>query len=179
MIKAPFTPEQVEALNAWQQLGYVHEFTCGWEHTPSLVAEDKGRVLVADADGWACPTCSYTQDWAHDYMADKAQHPPHPAKAMLRYQLKTAEIEAARKLIIEQEIAKRVAVVEKDEAKIGVFSTGEQLAVALVLDRQDLFPHGGYTILEAVERLGPDWFKAALAVQRARPPPSLERKVRK
>jgi hypothetical protein len=38
-----------------------------------------------------------------------------------------------------------------------VFSTGERIAVALVLDRSELFPLGGYTMLEAIERLGPDW----------------------
>jgi hypothetical protein len=62
-----------------------------------------------------------------------------------------------------------VEAVHADERRIGVLSTGEQLAVALVLDRPDLFPHGGYTMLEAVERLGAEWFRAALAVQRAVP----------
>ena len=33
---------------------------------------------------------------------------------------------------------------------------------------RELFPHGGYTMLEAVERLGPDWTRAALRVQRRR-----------
>jgi hypothetical protein len=71
-----------------------------------------------------------------------------------------------------EEIANRIAImveaVEADEDVIGVYSTGEQIAVALVLDKPNLFPHGGYSILEAVERLGPEWFKAALAVQRGR-----------
>jgi hypothetical protein len=49
-----------------------------------------------------------------------------------------------------------------------VFSTGERIAVALVLDRSELFPLGGYTMLEAIERLGPDWTHAALKVQRRR-----------
>jgi hypothetical protein len=69
---------------------------------------------------------------------------------------------------IERRIAAMVAAVEKDGRRIGVYSTGEQIAVALVLDRSDLFPHGGYTILEAVERLGSEWTRAALQVQRGR-----------
>jgi hypothetical protein len=56
---------------------------------------------------------------------------------------------------VEQRIAAMVAQVEKDAKHIGVFSTGEQIAIALVLDRSELFPHGGYTMLEAVERLDP------------------------
>ena len=64
---------------------------------------------------------------------------------------------------IERRIAAMVAEVEEDENRIGVFSTSEQLAVALVLDRCDLF--GGYTMLEAVERLGTEWTRAALRVQ--------------
>ncbi len=69
---------------------------------------------------------------------------------------------------VERRIAALVEEVEKDQKRLGVFSTGEQIAVALVLDRSELFPHGGYTMLEAVERLGPDWFRAALRVQRRR-----------
>jgi hypothetical protein len=69
---------------------------------------------------------------------------------------------------LERMIATMVDAVEKDTSRIGVFSTGEQIAVALVLDRGDLFPHGGYTMLEAVERLGTEWTQAALQVQRSR-----------
>jgi hypothetical protein len=67
----------------------------------------------------------------------------------------------------ERRIAEMVAV-EEDEREIGVYSTGEQIAVALVLDRSELFPQGGYAILEAVERLGTEWTRAALQVQRSR-----------
>ena len=42
----------------------------------------------------------------------------------------------------------------------------QQIAVALVLNKPELFLHGGYTILEAVDRLGPDWTAAALKAQR-------------
>jgi hypothetical protein len=69
---------------------------------------------------------------------------------------------------LERRIAVMVAEVEKDQKRLRVFSTGEQIAVALVLDRSELFPHGGYTMLEAIERLGPDWTRAALRVQRRR-----------
>lgn len=71
-ITAPWTPEQVDALNAYQRLGYVHEFTCphGENH--------QDRILVATASGWRCRWCDYTQDWAHDFMADKAKHPKPP-----------------------------------------------------------------------------------------------------
>jgi hypothetical protein len=55
--------------------------------------------------------------------------------------------------------------VEADERNIGVLSSGEQLAVALVLDRKHLL--GAYTMLEAVERLG-EWFRPALEAQRRR-----------
>ena len=70
--------------------------------------------------------------------------------------------------LVERRIAALVAEVEKNQKQISLFSTGEQIAVALVLDRTELFPHGGYTMLEAVERLGPNWTRAALLVQRRR-----------
>jgi hypothetical protein len=66
-----------------------------------------------------------------------------------------------------ERIRAMVDQVKADEGSIGVLSTGEQIAVALVLDRKDLLPHGGYTILEAVNRLGPEWTRAALDVQRS------------
>jgi hypothetical protein len=61
-------------------------------------------------------------------------------------------------------ILQLVQRVQDDERSIGVLSTGETLAVALVLDRADLMR--GYTMLEAVNRLGDEWFRAAIAVQR-------------
>ena len=69
-IKAPWTAEQVEALNAYQRLGYVHEFTCPNSH--------ESKTLIAAPDGWHCLRCGYTQDWAHEHMADKELHPPDP-----------------------------------------------------------------------------------------------------
>jgi hypothetical protein len=55
-----------------------------------------------------------------------------------------------------------------DRSGIGTMSTGEALAVAMVLDDYNMLAAigGGYTMLEACERLGPEWFKAALQVQR-------------
>jgi hypothetical protein len=65
-IRAPWTPEQVAALNRFQAEGGMHPFTCGNTHaTPDL-------HLVAHEDGWHCwlPDCDYRQDWAHRFMAD-------------------------------------------------------------------------------------------------------------
>jgi hypothetical protein len=64
-VYAPFAPDQVESLNGYQQSGAFHEFTCGNDDCPAEQA-----VLVATGDGWRCPSCAYTQDWAHDAMAD-------------------------------------------------------------------------------------------------------------
>ena len=67
-----------------------------------------------------------------------------------------------------ERITKLTEQVARNETTIGVCSTGERIAVALVLERPDLMPRGGYTALEAVERLGTVWTKAALVVQRPR-----------
>lgn len=72
LLQPPWTPAQVENLNAYQRAGYFHPFTCGRrdEH------RDNPGVLVATADGWHCPAdgCPYVQGWAHGFMAD----PPAP-----------------------------------------------------------------------------------------------------
>ena len=77
MIHAPFTPEQVQRLNEWQtQTGTnmpFHPFTCGCrgESVHGHEGGDTG-VLIATENGWVCPSCDYTQDWAHSFMAERA-----------------------------------------------------------------------------------------------------------
>lgn len=61
LIFEPWTPEQVEALNRWQETDRVHPFTCASDH-------DGERRLIAAEDGWRCPTCEYRQTWAHRMM---------------------------------------------------------------------------------------------------------------
>ena len=53
--------------------------------------------------------------------------------------------------------------VRKSPRRIGKMSVSEGLAAALVLDDQKLL---GRTMLEAVDRIGPDWFECALEAQR-------------
>lgn len=70
-IRAPWTPEQVAALNKFQQRMQFHPFTCG-----GAAHEFQPPVLIADTDGWHCPTdCNYQQDWAPAYMAVAADWP--------------------------------------------------------------------------------------------------------
>lgn len=64
------------------------------------------------------------------------------------------------------QIGAKVRMVLADEDSFGVLSSGERIAVALVLDRYDLLEQAWGTMLEAVHRLGPQWTEAALRVQR-------------
>jgi hypothetical protein len=60
------------------------------------------------------------------------------------------------------ELARMVA---RDPSTIGPLSTGEQCAVALLLDRFDLFadrPHP----LDALDRIGPEWEKMVRELHR-------------
>jgi hypothetical protein len=52
-----------------------------------------------------------------------------------------------------------------NENHIAALSPAERIAVALVLDRPDLIEDG--TLLESIERLGPEWTRGALDVQRS------------
>lgn len=70
ILYAPWSKDQVIALNDWQRLEHVHPFTCG---------KDGCRAeLVATVNGWICPFDDYTQNWAHAFMADQKRHPPDP-----------------------------------------------------------------------------------------------------
>ena len=69
-IHAPFTAEQVVALNDYQTTRWFHPFTCG--HCRDLMVGGvpfRECLLVATEAGWTCPTCDYTQDWAWKFMA--------------------------------------------------------------------------------------------------------------
>lgn len=75
-VKAPWIAEQVDALNAFQQSGLLHQFTCPGH-------EGGGdRTLVATRRGWICPHCDYAQDWAHDFMFQKRE--PISALAIIK-----------------------------------------------------------------------------------------------
>jgi hypothetical protein len=66
----------------------------------------------------------------------------------------------------EAQIRAKVKMVVADETSFGVLSTGERIAVALVLERYDLLQRAWGHMLESVHRLGPLWTEAALRVQR-------------
>lgn len=57
-IYAPWTPDQVAALNDFQARDDIHPFTCG----------NGCGVLTAHTNGWFCP-CGYRQLWAWAAMA--------------------------------------------------------------------------------------------------------------
>lgn len=48
----------------------------------------------------------------------------------------------------------------------GVQSTGEKVAVALVLNRSDWLAEYGYTIAEAIERAGQEWVAMIPQIER-------------
>lgn len=65
IVKAPFTDEQVRCLEKWQE--YEHPFTCSRD---SCRQSPNEGALTPTNSGWRCENegCSYTQDWAHDFM---------------------------------------------------------------------------------------------------------------
>ena len=66
----------------------------------------------------------------------------------------------------EGHIRAKVRMIVADEALFSVLSSGERIAVALVLDRYDLLQRAWGSIAESIHRLGPEWTEAALRVQR-------------
>ena len=72
-----------------------------------------------------------------------------------------SELDAATRQILET-----VRMFLADETRFSVLSSGERIAVAVVLDRYDLIQRAWGTIAEAIDRLGPTWTAAALRVQR-------------
>lgn len=66
----PFTQGEVDSLNAYQQSGAMHPFTCGsGKHTDFNHLDGEG-VLMARPEGLYCPYCNYVQNWCWPWMAD-------------------------------------------------------------------------------------------------------------
>lgn len=67
LIEAPWSAEQIETLNRLQRGElYGHPYTC--PHRGEVPHHDSGHdhgCLVATKNGWWCPDCGYTQNWAH------------------------------------------------------------------------------------------------------------------
>jgi hypothetical protein len=57
-------------------------------------------------------------------------------------------------------------LVSKHPGEIGVLSTGEACAVALVLNRMDLAPEGYQHPVDAFDRIGRAWQEAVIQVHR-------------
>ena len=64
----PWSEATIKSLNELQTgIRYGHPYTC--ENRNDGNHKNNGRdlgCLVATADGWVCPDCSYRQNWAHD-----------------------------------------------------------------------------------------------------------------
>lgn len=67
---AQWSAEQVDSLNRYQASGLMHPYTCPNRATSHRDRHGDRGVLVATVDGWMCPDCTYTQDWAHLWSAD-------------------------------------------------------------------------------------------------------------
>jgi hypothetical protein len=70
-----FTPEEVQSLNDFQKSGYMHPFTCGSGNRCDEKHLDGEGLLVATENGWECPWCDWRQNWAHDFMKNRAWEP--------------------------------------------------------------------------------------------------------
>lgn len=66
----------------------------------------------------------------------------------------------------EAQILEKVRLYADDKSNFNLMSTGERIAVALVLDRPDLMEQAWGTVAESVYRLGHEWTEASLNVQR-------------
>ena len=73
-LRPPWSPAIVEQLNAYQRNPAFHPYTCGGKRGDPAHVEYAERhkqhdtgILVAALDGWRCPVCDYTQDWAHEH----------------------------------------------------------------------------------------------------------------
>ena len=128
-LHAPWTEQQVAALNAFQRSGVMRPFTCEMPHRLH-------QTLIAEPDGWHCPDeqCDYRQTWAHAFMAEpldglvvwsrRGEAPrPDPMAAELkrvRRQLRDTEDELAQARRHIEELTSRREAVRIHEAIVRI-----------------------------------------------------------
>lgn len=105
-IYAPFTPEQVENLDAYQKAGQFHPFTCPGDKMKKGGCEI--RELLATPDGWICPCGEYIQSWCHDWMANA----PSESPIVLLLRQKKEHEKARRSLSAECLVAARLRLLD-------------------------------------------------------------------
>ena len=66
---APWTPEEVQALNNFQVSGF-HPFTCCSHNECDRLNQPNQGTLVAKEEGWECPCGNWKQTWAHKFMLE-------------------------------------------------------------------------------------------------------------
>ncbi|MBX9682334.1 MAG: hypothetical protein K2X41_00965 [Hyphomicrobium sp.] len=66
-----------------------------------------------------------------------------------------------------QRLVRMAASVVEASERIKLLPLKERLAVALILNRPQLFPEGDFTILQAVAFLGEEWVKLAIEAEKA------------
>ena len=66
-IRAPWDEMTVMLLNAGQQFGDQHPYTCSNGCEVPIFGGSLRLSLIAGVDGWFCPGCAYRQDWAHAF----------------------------------------------------------------------------------------------------------------
>ena len=69
MIKAPFSVQQIAALNDFQMWS-SRPVKCKYDHPPLHALGQKG-VMVATFKGFICPYCDHKQDWAPNEMVKR------------------------------------------------------------------------------------------------------------
>jgi len=65
VVYAPWTDEQVAALERRQDNDMLHEYTCNC-----------GHQLIPSTNGWWCEECPYTQNWCHKSDAEYPKNEP-------------------------------------------------------------------------------------------------------
>lgn len=74
--KKVFTPEEIKALEKFQNDRSVHPFTCCGPSDILECERNKGiseGILTPTENGWICPCGKYTQNWAHSFMKEKEE----------------------------------------------------------------------------------------------------------
>ncbi len=66
-VKAPFTNEQVERINKFQESNAFHPYTCMGAYCNRI---PYGGRLIATNEGFVCPCGKYTQDWCNIFMIE-------------------------------------------------------------------------------------------------------------
>ena len=144
---APWTPEEVQSLNEYQECGRFHPYMCKCEPSKPMVAtangwECRNHPQAGEDQSWELPFCHPNQTSAHDCLQQFQRWGPDSASELEPLQLRVHNkyIELGRSGEAFDPTNERHIELACSYANLGLPFSSLEVAIAYVVDRFGVSP---------------------------------------